>query len=201
MGSDPAQLDVGPLSMPARWKNTHDCERPARWREEMDEEDCEIWRLGGLPDENERAYDVGGSSRGTDSGYSELVPNLDSMETFLAAMRLSGSRNKLLLLKFYSKRCRACLRIASKYRRLALKYADQIDCYECEQSVCAPELLQALSVTQVPTVQMFDGPEVVDRLADLSAQPSQFKLVESTLQEYMAARRPEGRGQQPTEEA
>ena len=68
----------------------------------MDEEDCEIWRLGGLPDEDERAYDVGGSSRGTDSGYSELVPNLDSMETFLDAMRLSASRNKLLLLKFLS---------------------------------------------------------------------------------------------------
>ena len=34
---------------------------------------------------------------------------------------------------------RACLRIAAKYRRLALKYSDDIDCYEMEQHVvCKP---------------------------------------------------------------
>lgn len=30
------------FTMPARWKNVHDCERPLRWREQLDEEDCKV---------------------------------------------------------------------------------------------------------------------------------------------------------------
>jgi hypothetical protein len=152
------------LTMPARWKNVHDCERPSRWREQLDDEDCKI-RLEQLksgdaqasaaaafsagspnpypnqpqalnphPDSNPNrdanpnqvVYDVGGSSSGADSGYSDLVPNLVSMEDFLSASRGAARQNKMLVVKFYSMRCRACLRIAANYRRLARKCAGAV---------------------------------------------------------------------------
>jgi len=39
-------------------------------------------------------YDVGGSSSGADSGYSDLVPDLVSMEDFLSASRGAARQNK-----------------------------------------------------------------------------------------------------------
>ena len=43
---------------------------------------------------NQVVYDVGGSSSGADSGYSDLVPNLVSMEDFLSASRGAARQNK-----------------------------------------------------------------------------------------------------------
>jgi hypothetical protein len=168
------------LTMPARWKNVHDCERPSRWREQLDDEDCKI-RLEQLKSGDAQVvYDVGGSSSGADSGYSDLVPNLVSMEDFLSASRGAARQNKMLVVKFYSMRCRACLRIAANYRRLARKYGDEISCYEMEQHAAGRELLELLSVDQVPTIQIFDGAGI-NRLANLDCQPAQFKQVEQTI--------------------
>ena len=200
-GHASAAVVVMAMEMPARWKNVHDCDRPSRWREKLDNEDCKVYtnclESGGdcaktLADleAGVKMPDVGGSSHGADSGYSELVPNLVSMQDFIEANRLASRHNKLLLVKFYSKRCRACLRIAANYRRLARKYADEIECYEMEQHAAGRELLEALSVTQVPTIQIFDGAGM-NRLASLDCQPAQFKEVERTIVASIEARRQE----------
>ena len=47
------------------------------------------------PNPNQVVYDVGGSSSGADSGYSDLVPNLVSTEDFLSASRRAARQNKL----------------------------------------------------------------------------------------------------------
>jgi len=181
------------LTMPKRWNYVHDCDRPARWRETFDDEGCKVYLQGGQ-DDVARVPDVGGSSSGADSGYTELVPSLASMEDFVAANQRAASHNKLLIVKFWSKRCRACLRIAANYRRLARKYGDEIECYEMEQYTAGRELLEALSVTQVPTIQIFDSieaPDLGNRLADLDCQPAQFKEVERTIIATIEARRQE----------
>ena len=94
---------------------------------------------------------MGGSSSGADSGYSDLVPHLASIDDFLSASRSAVQQNKMLVVKFYSKRCRACLRIAAKYRRIARRYGEQVACYEMEQHAAGRELLELLAVDQVPT--------------------------------------------------
>jgi len=179
------------LTMPARWKNVHDCERPSRWREQLDDEDCKV-RLeelerGGASDDGQVVYDVGGSSSGADSGYSDLVPHLASIDDFLSASRSAVQQNKMLVVKFYSKRCRACLRIAAKYRRIARRYGEQVACYEMEQHAAGRELLELLAVDQVPTIQIFDGAGI-HRLANLDCQPAQFKQVERTIVETIEER-------------
>ena len=111
--------------------------------------------------------------------YTDLVPRLVTVDDFLEANERANARGKLLLVKwlprathgplprrapstrctaesvhhmwrrFYSRRCRACLRIAAQYRRLALDYSDAIDCYECETSEAARPLYERLEVTSL----------------------------------------------------
>ena len=76
------------------------------------------------------------------------------------------------MVKFYSRQCRACLRIAAKYRRLALEKRDEIDCYEVE-SLASRSLVDGLNVTKVPSVQIYD-PDGVTRLADGPCMPDDF---------------------------
>ncbi len=175
--------------MPKRWAKVHDCDRPVRWREEHDEEDCKIYR-----DEQAReqrgggaADSAGGGSKpykyaGVNSkpGYTDLVPKLVTMEEFLKANAESSARGHLMVVKFYSKRCRACLRIAAKYRRLAIKHRGVIDCYEAEL-YASQDLLEKLDVSQVPSVQIFDG-DGVTRLAHCRCNPNEFDMVENKVQ-------------------
>ena len=164
------------LSMPARWKQVHDCERPARWRESMDEEDCKMYR--------EELSAAGGTGMIADPpagsrSYTDLIPSLLSVDDFLAANQRGAACNKLVVVKFYSNKCRACLRIATKYRRLALDYKEQMVCYEaCLQD--ARSLLERLDVEAVPSVQIFDG-EDVTRLATYSCHPKEWKHVDSKI--------------------
>lgn len=92
--------------------------------------------------------------------------------------------------QFYSKRCRACLRIAAKYRSLATRFHDELDCYDMEQHAAGRHVLEALSVSQLPTIQIFDGAGC-DRLASLPCQPAQFAAVEAQIVECIQARRQE----------
>ena len=149
--------------IPDRWRKVHDCDRPAKWRELLDDEDCRIFNAhrdefedgpGAAVAIAERAaaeaserVDVEGAS--TSRKYQDLVPTLVTMDDFLDVNARADKAGRLVIVKFYSNKCRACLRIAAKYRRIALKFREDIDCYEMEQSVVEPTLLEALSVTQV----------------------------------------------------
>jgi hypothetical protein len=114
------------------------------------------------------------------SNYNRIVPKIETIQQFLEINQRSAARGKLVVVKFFSKRCRACLRIAAKYRRLALQHKDEIDCYEAEFSVARP-LLELLDVTQLPTIQVYGGEDIV-RLYKCSCQPREFGKVEAKVE-------------------
>ena len=90
--------------------------------------------------------------------YDDVVPNLVTMSEFLAANALAAENDRLMVLKFYSKRCPACLRIAAKYRRLAINYREHIDCYEAELKAARP-LLERLEVS--PSTGVWPAPTLL----------------------------------------
>ena len=226
----PDKLEVGPITIPSRWLQIHDCDRPQRWREIMDEEDCIIYREHGSDHEYFRqspkednfdysqikhnfhppgqapavdaaaaaaaaASEPGTSTHVTDVAAAvapgrNLVPTLETNEGFLSACRIAARSDKLVLVKFFSKKCRTCVRMAPKFRQLAFKYQQDIDCYEMEQGAAGPEMLEVLSVTSVPTVQVYDG-ESVHRLASLDLSPKEFGTVDKELRGMIHARRDE----------
>ncbi|EOD06142.1 hypothetical protein EMIHUDRAFT_204762 [Emiliania huxleyi CCMP1516] len=108
--------------------------------------------------------------------WRELVPSLVTVEQFLAANERAEARGRLLAVKFYSQRCRACLRIAAKYRRLALDFSSGVDCYEAEQRSARP-LLDALGVTSVPTLQIY-RPHGVVMLTSGAYRPEELPRVD-----------------------
>ena len=159
--------------IPDRWKNKHDCDRPSKWRELLDDEDCRIYQLhrdefeegpGAAVAIAERAAAVADQAveeeakakltKEVSRKYTTLVPTLTTMDEFLEANRVSAETGRLMVVKFYSKNCRACLRIAAKYRRLALDLSETCDCYEAEH-YAAELLLERLDVTQVPSIQIW----------------------------------------------
>jgi len=103
-------------------------------------------------------------------------PDRRQVDDFLEANRRALAQQKLVVVKFYSTSCRACLRIAAQYRRLALEDQDSIACYECEVSDPARPLYERLEVKQVPSVQIID-PLRVTLLASYSCKPKDFKRV------------------------
>ena len=173
-------------AIPARWAKLHDCERPAKWREALDEEDCKTWRLYNCqnnPDaeECELVYDVL-DSKPKKKKYDDLVPNLNSLNEVTAATEHATSRDKLVIFKFYSKSCRACLRIAAKYRRLALDFEDELECYEIADTPANRPVFDALGVSQVPSVQIFDGSI---RIGKYSCMPKEWKKVDAKVRVAM----------------
>ena len=172
-------------SMPPRWINVHDCDRPSRWRRYYDDEDCRVWLTfrGEKLDDNDEICDddcaaekvrVDRAKRKTP--YTELVPNLVTINDFLRANQRANANGKILTVKFFSRKCRTCLRIAAQYRRLALDNSDSLDCYECEITDDARGLYERLEVEAVPSVQIFDG-DGVTRLAKYTCKPATFKKV------------------------
>jgi len=123
--------------------------------------------------------------RAVSRNYTELVPTLLTMDDFVAANLRAAGGNRLVVVKFYSKQCRACLRIAAKYRRLALDLHDSVDCYEVESSA-APTLCQRLDVEQVPSVQIFDG-EDITRLGMFVCKPTDWKRVDAKVRIAMVS--------------
>ena len=115
--------------VPHRWQKVHECERPTKWRESMSDEDCEVYELELAAGRTESAgRDIVLERRrrflalgrpGWRRKYSQVVPQLSTMEEFLAANRRAAGRDRLLVIVAYTHRCKACKRIASKFRRLA----------------------------------------------------------------------------------
>lgn len=171
------------LSMPARWKGVHDCERPARWRTSMDDADCKIYKEELRADRVAAADGMMRKTSKPSRKYSDVVPQLITMDDFLEANERGRELGQLVLVKFYSNKCRACLRIATKYRRLAIDYEGKVICYEaCLQD--ARSLLERLDVSAVPSVQIFDG-EDITRLASYSCHPKEWSKVDSKIRTAM----------------
>jgi hypothetical protein len=117
------------IEVPPRWQKVHECERPKKWRETMTDEDCEVYELelaAGRAEsagrdvvlERRRRFLAIGRLRWRRK-YSQVVPQLSTMDEFLAANRRAAGRDRLLVVVAYAQQCKACKRIASKYRRLA----------------------------------------------------------------------------------
>ena len=99
------------------------------------------------------------------------------MDDFIEVNEKAAKEDRLVVVKFYSKGCRACLRIAAQYRRLALDLSQSVDCYEAELSK-SQSLLERLDVTSVPSIQIFDGEEIT-RLAMYTCKPAEWKKVDA----------------------
>ena len=151
----------------------HDCDRPTRWRQYLiTDEDCKLHA------ENEA--DLEAASRAARAGgsapYSEMVPQIVSIEDFIAANDFARRGGRLLAIKFYSKRCRACMRIAAKYRKLAADFEGGVDFYEAEEKA-ARDLAEVLGVIAVPTLQIYH-PEGVTKLSSGAYQAADVKKVD-----------------------
>ena len=167
----PSLLVEAPVGLPSRWQKVPDCERPQKWREVFDNEDCKF-------EKKQKKLDKEAEVQGKkiNDPYVEIIPQLKTLDDFLKANALAQKRQKAIVVKFYSRQCRACLRIAAKYRRLALEKRDEIDCYEVE-SLSSRPLIDGLNVSKVPSVQIYD-PDGVTRLADGPCMPDDFSRLE-----------------------
>ena len=179
--------------LPDRWRKVHDCDRPKKWRELLDEEDCEIFHM--YRDEFEpgpgAVVDIKRAAArrllsAEEKKYTQLVPSLATMDEFLDAARTSEQNGRLMVVKFYSRHCRTCLRIAAKYRRLAVDLRDSIDCYEVEQEAASGRLLKKLDVTRVPSIQIFDGRDVT-RMAAYACKPSEWRRIDKKVRVAMVS--------------
>ena len=61
--------------------------------------------------------------------------------------------------------------------RLALDLSETCDCYEAEH-YAAELLLERLDVTQVPSIQIYDGQDVT-RLGNFACKPSEWKRIDA----------------------
>ena len=109
------------------------------------------------------------------TNYKDLVPQLVSLKDFIEANAISNVRDRLVVVKFYSRQCQACMKIAALYRRLAIDFEDDVDCFEVE-SIASRPLVRFLNVTKVPSVQVFD-PQGLIRLTDSPCMPGDFDKV------------------------
>ena len=185
-GANAVRGCVASLGVPGRWSKVHDCERPNRWREFLDDEDCkamvaemnaEVAEMNGEMAAEAKTVRQALEEKPEDLAYTELVPHIATSEEFLAANARGARHGRMVVVKFYSKRCRTCLRIAAKYRRLALRHSDTIDCFETEIHD-GRALIEYLGVTQVPSIQVYDG-DGATRIMNQICQPSDFKRIES----------------------
>lgn len=179
---DKLQEDDAPqiAKMPARWRGVHDCDRPAKWRESMDDEACEAL-LRDSPGGSEDAAQRRGANAKTKaaSAASSRLPAITTMEDFVAATERAKEGDRLMVVKFYSERCRACLGIAPKFRRLAKDLDGSVDFYEVEVGG-AMALAKQFGVVELPTVQIYDCDNVT-RLGSYSCAPPSWKKAEKKL--------------------
>ena len=167
--------------MPPRWRKVHDCERPERWRVSTPEE-CEIYELeleaGRVPSakldpvlaRRRRYQELGRFFRRRK--YTEIAPQITTMEELLDVFRKAGDR--LVVVKVYSSQC--SVKIAARFRRLALKYRREIACCTVEDRA-GRDLLAQLEGATAPSVQVFDG-ERATRLVNCPCEATEFPQVE-----------------------
>ncbi|KAH8076127.1 hypothetical protein JL721_113 [Aureococcus anophagefferens] len=182
-GGGAAALEGAPISMPERWRKVPVCDRPNRWREGVSQEECDA--AAGRPTRKKAASMVPGELSPSDLGttpaappstnYKDVVPQLISLQDFIEANQISDVRRRLVVVKYYSPQCKACLKIAAKYRRLALDLADDVDCFEVD-TVASRPLVKFMNVTKVPSIQIFDPAGIV-RLGDSPCMPQDFDRV------------------------
>jgi len=175
---------LDPSHIPPRWRGVHDCERPARWREVYTEDECELYDMevdaGRVPSlavdkvlQRRKRWRALGRLK-LRRKYTEIVPQLETMEDLLAVCKRAAAHHMLVVVKYYAST--SSVRIAAKYRKLALKYREDVVC-------CAilkrdeSDLLERLEVATVPSVQIFDG-ERATRLGECACEVGMFVDVE-----------------------
>ena len=187
---------VRPLAsvvIPSRWQRVHDCERPAKYREVLTEEDCAIYELelaaGRTPAsvvdgvlERRRRWVRLNRPRWRRK-YSEIVRGIRDMDDLREVCAAAAARNRsVVALSIYSQPERSNLRVAAKFRRLALKYQRDAACCEAE----ARSALALALGAEAPSVTLFDA-ERVTRVASCPSWPAAFKRLEARLLGCVAA--------------
>ncbi|CAM9595137.1 unnamed protein product [Choristocarpus tenellus] len=104
------------------------------------------------------------------------IKTINSHDDFLASM--VQSQNKLVVVNFFDKFCRACDEINPKFEKMALDRNDDASFYRVEFST-NKSLCKQLGIQRLPTVQMYAGS--LGRVEDMPAGPSRFSQVEVSL--------------------
>lgn len=163
---------LDPESIPRRWRLVHDCERPARWRERFSEEECALYELeldaGRTPSTDfdkvlarRRRWRQLGRLSGR-RRYDQIVPQLTTTDQLLVSCERAATHDRLLAVKCYS--ALTSVRLAAKYRRLALKYKEECD-FVAVDAVSGRAILETLEVQSVPMVLLLDA-EAVRRVGE-----------------------------------
>ena len=110
------------------------------------------------------------------AGKSVTVGEIVSVDDLLKACVMAQFDKRLVVLKLYSKKCRACAMIMPMFKRLARRQGTDVDCYTAEV-VAARPLVERLGVASVPTILVFDPTDVTE-LSRRSIAPAEFKKYE-----------------------
>ena len=152
--------------MPHRWRSVPDEERPARWRQAR-------------PTDHQAQIETQGTNLETQQPSTQVTA-LQTANDLVSFCQEREASDSLVVLKLYSKRCRACNMIAPMYKRLARNHADALDCFEveCQANLAARPLVETLGVEALPSIVVFD-PVRVTRVYSCSLAPAEFKAVEA----------------------
>ncbi|KAH8081090.1 beta-ketoacyl-acyl-carrier-protein synthase III [Aureococcus anophagefferens] len=181
-----AAASSAPIGMPERWRKVPVCDRPNRWREGVSQEECDAAEDGRpAPARSRRRRRWSRRTQPVGSRHDAGAAAVDELQGRRAAAHLAPGLHRgepdqrrppaPVVVKYYSPQCKACLKIAAKYRRLALDLADDVDCFEVD-TVASRPLVKFMNVTKVPSIQIFDPAGIV-RLGDSPCMPQDFDRV------------------------
>ena len=99
------------------------------------------------------------------SSTSSAVQSMLTLDDFEAALERARKHNRLVVIKFYQARCKACLNARAGYEKAAKgPLAERADFYEVDQSV--GRLLCTLAkIDQLPVAHVYSGGQLVDTRA------------------------------------
>ena len=113
---------------------------------------------------------------------SELVRRLeDAMDLAEARERYGEVGAPLMLVKVFSRQCKACQAIGPRYQKLASEFGSSVACYELEFEHVR-HLAADLGIESLPCVQVYAGEH---RMESIACGPQRFSQVREKLAPYL----------------
>jgi len=96
------------------------------------------------------------------SSTCSAVSAMLTLEDFEAALERARKNNRLVVIKFYQARCKACLNARAPYEKAAKgTLAERADFYEVDVSV-GRALCTLAKIEQLPVAHIYSGGQLVD---------------------------------------
>ena len=117
-----------------------------------------------------------------DADSAELVRRLeDAMDLYEARERYGDVGAPLMLVKVFSRQCKACRAIGPRYQKLASDYGDSVACYELEYEH-VKHFAGDLGIKSLPCVQVYAGEH---QMESIPCGPQKFSQVREKLAPYL----------------